>query len=341
MPNTHKSLPQPLLRDESPQPREEKYDIVRLPDQRWWERGNDLVLAPDIKPSLIRYGQYRLERTDGTSGLLIANGPPGTGKSDAVRWAASELMRRLSLTGNGLVIHVPALFDHHLGNSAKRVAGLLEDIKLSARRFPTCVILDDAEALFLSRRQSIASNDPTDIVRVATTLFQGLDDLRFEPVILYATLNIQGVIDEAIESRCDYILTFGLPTYEARLSILQTKVKGSAGERVLHELAAATEGWSGRDLNKINLKAFLKGTAATREELTEEDYLRAVGLIPGTELTQALQEAVKEEVNHELKEEEPWTNSGKSSTNGFQAEALPRKRRWSFAWRRYEPQPTS
>jgi AAA+ superfamily predicted ATPase len=203
------------------------------------------------------------------------------------------------------------------------------------------VILDDAEALFLSRQQSIASNDPTDIVRVATTLFQGLDDLRFEPVILYATLNIQGIVDEAIESRCDYILTFGLPPYEARLSILQTKVKGSAGERVLTELAAATEGWSGRDLNKINLKAFLKGTAATREELTEEDYLRAVGLTPGTKFSQALQEAVKEEVNHELKEEEPWTNSGKSSTNGFQAEALPRKRRWSFAWRRYKPQPTS
>lgn len=336
MQETHKPLFRPLARDDTPQSGEDKYELVKLPDQRWWERGNDLVLEPDNKRDLIRYGQYRLNwgATDGTSGLLIANGPPGTGKSVSVRWAASALMRMHSLTGNGLVIHVPALFDQHLGNSARRVAALLEDIKLSARRFPTFVLLDDAEALFLSRQQSIASNDPTDVVRVATTLFQGLDALRFEPVILYATLNIQGLIDEAIESRCDYILTFGLPTYEARLAILQTKVKGSAGERVLNELATATEGWSGRDLNKITLKAFLKGTATTREELTEEDYLRAVSLTPGSEFTQALQESM----NTEVKEEEPCK---RLSTKKFQAGASPRKRRWSFAWRRYEPQPTS
>src|SRR5438105_3070295 len=103
MQETHKPLSRPLTRGDTPQPREEKYDIVKLPDQQWWEAGNDLVLAPDIKPSLIRYGQYRLEhgRTDGISGLLIVNGLPGTGKSDSVRWAASELMRMQSLTGNG------------------------------------------------------------------------------------------------------------------------------------------------------------------------------------------------------------------------------------------------
>jgi pachytene checkpoint protein 2 len=324
-------LPRPLSQSDIPQTEEAMYELVKLPNDEWQQRGDALVLPLETKRCLLRYPLYRLHYRRGhrIHGLLMVTGPPGTGKSDSVRWAACKVMQTLSTTGNGLVIRVPALFDEHLGKSARLVAELLDHIQLSARRGPTCVLLDDAEALFMSRRQIIATQEPTDVIRVATTLFAGLDRLKCEPnVIMYATLNIQGAIDEAIESRCDYILTFALPTYDARYAILGNILKGTAGERVLGALAEATEGLSGRDLNKIPLMAFVMGTAPTPDDLTEHDYLRAVGLTG----------YVVDEVISEMQEEDVCT---RPSSNGFPVADSPRKHKFIWPLRRFLPQLTS
>jgi len=99
-------------------------------------------------------------------------------------------------------------------------------------------------------------------------------------VVQYATLNISGLVDEAILSRCDVVMRYELPDIEARTAILARNVKGLAGERVLEKLAAQTEGKSGREIIKTNLHAYLYGTGALLEDLTEADYLAAVGFTP-------------------------------------------------------------
>ena len=150
----------------------------------------------------------------------------------------------------------------------------------------------------MDRRHTLETKVPGDVITVATTLFKGLDSFKFEPnVIMFATLNIEGAVDEAILSRADHILHFALPTHEARLSILATMLTGTSGEQVLEKLADATEGWSGRDLTKIPLKAFLFGTAETPNELTADDYLRAVGLnSTSSELVDPIHEIAKEDI---------------------------------------------
>jgi AAA+ superfamily predicted ATPase len=282
------------------QVREALYDLVPLPYDKWDLLGDALVLPEDIPRCLFRYGLYLLHyrREDRLNRLMLVIGPPGTGKSDTVRGIASTITRSLSIAGNGLDIRVSALFHEELGRSAKQVDKLLDDIRLSARKCVTFVLLDDAESLFMDRRHTLETKVPGDVITVATTLFKGLDSFKFEPnVIMFATLNIEGAVDEAILSRADHIIPFGLPTHEARFQILRKLLTGTPGELVLEKLSEATEGWSGRDLKKIPLKAFLFGTAETPDELTADDYLRAVGLnSTSIELVDPIHEIAKEDI---------------------------------------------
>jgi AAA+ superfamily predicted ATPase len=254
------------------------FDLIPLPYENWRKLGEALYLPPQTQRALIRFPMYRFLygcRGD-TTGLMMLIGDPGTGKSDSVRWAADAVMRRFGTKGNALVINPAGLQDEHLGRSQKNVAELIEKIAFSASQVPTAVILDDAEAVLMSRKQSTQSNDPTDVAKATTTLLHGLDRLRFNPnIVQFATLNISGLVDEAILSRCDVIIPFNLPNVQARTAILTRNLKGLAGERVLGKLVAATEGKSGRDLNKINLLAYLQGTGTSLNDLTESDYLAA------------------------------------------------------------------
>ena len=69
---TNKSLPRPLLRDESPQPKDAPYDLVRLPDKKWQLAGQDIVLDPQIDSILHRYGIFlREEPSDDLYRLII------------------------------------------------------------------------------------------------------------------------------------------------------------------------------------------------------------------------------------------------------------------------------
>src|SRR4051812_38114868 len=115
------SLHRSLSRADIPQPADTMYDLVKLPDDEWQQRGDALVLPEETTGSLFRYGLYRLHhrRGDRIHGLMMVTGPPGTGKSDAVRGIASTLMRTLTCEGNGLSIRIKSLYHEELGRSAK------------------------------------------------------------------------------------------------------------------------------------------------------------------------------------------------------------------------------
>jgi AAA+ superfamily predicted ATPase len=229
-------------------------------------------------------------------------------------------VRECSTAGNGLVINTAGLFDEKLGRSAKLVAELLAEVHLSASRVLTVLVWDDAETIFLDRQKSMESHDPSDVAKVITTLLAGMDSFRRNNrIIQFATTNLAGLVDQGITSRTDYILTFAVPTYEERLAILTKTVAGLAGKTGLASLAAATEGWSGRDLNRINLLAFLAGSAKTPEELTHEDYLAAVRATPGTGMNG---------INHG-KEKDGWT---RSSPNGYPVAPTARENRLIWHW---------
>jgi SpoVK/Ycf46/Vps4 family AAA+-type ATPase len=259
------------------------YDLTKLPNQQWKEEGEALVLADEVKHVLLRAGTWRFGYKGSCYGHIMLNGPAGVGKTRSARMAADAAVRQLGKPGNGLVIRTPTLLNDHLGKSPQLISSLFDDIVLSATHSQTTVIWDDAGAIFCSRQQSVASRDPTDLIRVTTALLKGLEDLKaVKNVLQFSTCNFGDVVDEAIMDRVDHVVSFHLPTIVERRAILARAVEGFAGERVLDELAVATEGKSGRWLSNITFQAYLLGNCEKPEELREEDFLRAVGLAAGT-----------------------------------------------------------
>jgi SpoVK/Ycf46/Vps4 family AAA+-type ATPase len=300
------------------------YDLVKLPDGQWQAAGEDLVLAGQVRHGLLRYGQWRLVHGRRGYSLLLLEGPPGVGKSDAARWAGDAAVRKVGSVGNGLVVSTAGLFDHLLGQSAKQVESIFADIALSARKSVTVVIFEDAEGLFISRQQSAASNDPTDVIRVTTALNQGIDKLRWEKnLLMFATLNMSGLVDAAILSRKAQRVSFALPTIEERREILKRVLAGTAGMRVLERLAQATEGWSGRELAGIDYQAFVQGTGSP-EQLSPADFLKAVGLMAGT---------IVHNGNGVVQTSGREDTCEKSSNNGSPEAAIPLRSRLRFRWR--------
>jgi SpoVK/Ycf46/Vps4 family AAA+-type ATPase len=259
----------------------EKYQLVRLPCDTWRQAGEELVLSESVRRALVRYGEWRLKYKGWGYGLLLFTGLPGVGKSVAARFTMDAAVRHTGGRGNALVIHAPSLIDEHLGKGPKLMAELFDEIALSASKVPTCVLWEDCESVMVSRAQCVKSDDPTDLIRLMAAMLFGLDTLRDVKTVLHiCTCNFSGVLDEALRSRVDHEIVFGLPTVDERRLILEDAIGGLAGKRVLDELAAATEGKSGRELKKISMHAFLAGEGAP-EELTPEDFLRAARINPG------------------------------------------------------------
>jgi pachytene checkpoint protein 2 len=309
------------------------FDIVKLPDKYWQQAGEDLVHNPQHHSILRRYGIYlREESDDDIYRLIMLSGPPGTGKTVSAKWAGDAWVRDIAVPGNGIIIKTPRLFNENLGKSPQLAERLIEEIQVSAHNRPTVVIFDDAETIFLARQHSLESRDPTDVMKVTTAIFHGLDQLRYNPqVLMFATLNMQQVVDPAIDDRSDFIIRFDLPNLYQRTMILRSKVQGTAGERVLSTLATATEGWSGRQLAKINMLAYVYGTADPRKKITEVDYLRAVGLTP--------QDTGQETVTTDMKEEEELCK--KFFFKGFREPSFLQKSKLLLLSRWFETPPNS
>jgi SpoVK/Ycf46/Vps4 family AAA+-type ATPase len=86
-----------------------------------------------------------------------------------------------------------------------------------------CVLIDEVESLASCRNNTAASGDPSDAMRAVNSLLTSLDRLRsFPNVLVLATTNLTGSIDDAFLDRVDLKMHIGLPILRARYQILQT-----------------------------------------------------------------------------------------------------------------------
>lgn len=216
-------------------------------------------------------------------GLVLLEGPPGTGKTSLARGLANEVARRLPRSRTRFVeIDPHALTSSALGRSQQAVAKLFDQtLPEAAMGGVAIVLLDELETLAVSRKRLSMETNPIDVHRATDAALAGMDRLTREHrnVLLIATTNFPEALDDAVISRADHIERIGLPGAAARREIIEDTLAAVASAwpkaRQLApqagRLAQAADGLDGRSLRK----AIFSAMAADVETAKDPNRLTA------------------------------------------------------------------
>ena len=280
--------------------RQDRYGFLswRLLPQAGWEDWWDRIMVADgIKQRLDSYARQAMRlRPRFTQvgmplhGLVLLYGPPGTGKTSLAKGLANRLGEHF---GQVIFAEVDAhaMPSQMLGESQRNVANMLEKSipELAARDLPVVVLIDEVTSVAVNRHMAMGGTDPVDVIRATDAALHGLDRLAagHPNVLLVATSNLEGAIDDAVRSRVDLAVEIPVPDQDARVSILWDslaelgRVFNSPSARVqvdgeeLADLASEWRGVSGRRLRKMVFEAILVAAESNGAVLTVE-HLRTV-----------------------------------------------------------------
>ncbi|TMB71673.1 MAG: AAA family ATPase [Chloroflexi bacterium] len=210
--------------------------LVELPDDAWRSRWDRIVTPDGLKERLLNFVLFSLRhraRLDPVGlpvhGLVVLSGPPGTGKTTLAGGLADRAARELGDSGLLFVeIDAHAFPSQLLGESQRAVARLFERTlpDLAARGRPTIVLLDEVEALAVSRAGASLDTNPVDVHRATDAVLAGIDHMaRACPNVTFiATTNHEAGVDVAFLSRADAIERMGLPSAAAIEQILRDSI---------------------------------------------------------------------------------------------------------------------
>ncbi|CAM2893940.1 AAA family ATPase [Actinomyces slackii] len=194
-------------------------------------------LAPLRNPELRRlYGKS-------LRGGLLLYGPPGVGKTFIARAVAGEM------GASFINVALTDILDPYLGNSEANIHSIFTKARESS---PCVVFLDELDAIGLKRSYQRHFG----IRGVINQLLQELDGIEGSNNGLYvlAATNTPWDLDPALRrpGRLDRAILVLPPDEPARAAIVHTHLKDRPVEGIdLHQVAAATEGFTGADLAHV------------------------------------------------------------------------------------------
>lgn len=257
-------------------------ELVDLPDPEWGDRWDRIVLPADQKARLLNYLVFSLrhratlrEVALPVHGLVVLAGPPGTGKTTL----AGGLAHRAAVEIGSPILFVdinPHAFPSQLlGESQRSVARLFERTlpDIAKRGVPTIVLLDEVEALAVSRTGASLETNPVDVHRATDAVLAGVDHVArtCRNVTFVATTNHRSGVDAAFLSRADLIEEVGYPDAAAIRAILADTLAeltdAPLDEAALAALAArcAASELDARQVRKLVLRAICDSPELARE----------------------------------------------------------------------------
>ena len=211
-------------------------------------------------------------------GVLLV-GPPGTGKTLIAKAVAGEAgVHFLSISGSDFV-------ELYVGVGAGRVRDLFDQAKKDA---PAIVFIDEIDAVGRQRGAGLGGGHDEREQTLNQLLVEMDGFASNEGVIVLAATNRQDILDPALlrPGRFDRQIYVGLPDIKGREEILKVhaRQKPLAEDVVLKDVAKATSGFTGADLeNLLNEAALLAARSDRRFILMTDLHEAMLKVIAGPE----------------------------------------------------------
>jgi len=215
----------------------------------------DIVLESnlDVRLRRISVSTGNTRRNNAPFRHLLLHGPPGTGKTMFAKGLARESGLHYAIMTGGDVAP--------LGKEAVTEIHKIFDWAHATNR-GVLLFVDEADAFLRKRSQEHISED----MRNALNAFLYRTGEASKKVMIVYASNQPEQFDWAINDRIDEMIAFPLPQLEERLQMISlymdkyllhpppgSKAIAVSGvdEQLLREVAAATEGYSGREISKL------------------------------------------------------------------------------------------